>query len=63
MRATITEHDHRITIELRRDPDAYRWYESATGADTEVSAPTERDAVLAAQAAWRSWDFRVEEGE
>ena len=51
-----------ITLELRHDRDAYRWYERATGADTEVSGATINTALQAARDAWMNWSisFAVE---
>lgn len=51
----------RIDLILTKDGDgAYRWYESGTGADTEVSGKSIREAIQAARAAWRSWEFSLE---
>ena len=47
-----------ITLELRHDRDAYRWYERGTGADTEVSGPTIDTAIQAAHNAWMDWSIR-----
>jgi hypothetical protein len=42
-----------VTIELQQDrDDRYRWYESATGADTEVSGRTVEEATENAASAW-----------
>jgi hypothetical protein len=43
-----------IELNLRLDTDgAYRWYEAATGADTEVSGATIKDATNAFAMAWK----------
>ena len=57
-KATIQESNEspEIEIELRHDADgAYRWYQSADGADTEVSADSRDGAIEAAYYAWRNW--------
>lgn len=41
----------RIGLALARD-GAYRWYEEANGADTEVSCDTYHGALQAAEDAW-----------
>ena len=48
-----------IALELRHDHDAYRWYERATGADTEVSGPTVAAAIQAAHNSWMDWSIRI----
>lgn len=47
-----------VALELRHDRDAYRWYERATGSDTEVSGPTVDTAIQAARNAWMDWSIR-----
>lgn len=46
-----------IKIELRKDQDAYRWYQSGDGADTEVSGETIPEAI---DVAWKSWRMDTE---
>ena len=56
--ATIQETPEsvRILLNLRADGDGmYRWYESETGADTEVSGSTEQEAIENAELSWKAW--------
>lgn len=59
MQATITdESGEKIALELKLAADGrYRWFESATGADTEVSGRTQEEAQQAAADAWRRWEI------
>jgi hypothetical protein len=51
--ATLIINKTEVQIELRQDNDGrYRWYETATGADTEVSGETPEAAWEAAYKAW-----------
>jgi len=48
--------DNGCAIELRKDADAYRWYEVKNGADTEVSGPSVDAAIETACLSWRELD-------
>lgn len=55
--ATLIINESEVKIELRHDADGrYRWYETATGADTEVSGETPEAAWEAAYKAWPDYD-------
>jgi len=49
-----------IELVLKHDQDGrWRWYEAGSGADTEVSGSSIRDAYLQAEKAWgKIWRFR-----
>ncbi len=58
--ATITGDEGKaIRLFLRRDKDAYRWYEES-GKDTEVSGDSIEDARGAAYASWRRWRLAMD---
>jgi hypothetical protein len=51
----------RVTLNLRKDGDAYRWYgvEDGEEFDTEVSAATVAEAEEAALEAWAGWGLKA----
>ena len=59
----LADDNHRRAADLQLDSDGrYRWYERATGANTEVSGATIDEAKLAAAHAWGSpiFDLRAD---
>ena len=61
--ATIKEdaNSPEIGLELKKGNDGvWRWYETLTGADTEVSGRTVWQAISRGRATWRAWQFRVQ---